>query len=235
MLTGVSVRTLHHYEEVGLLVPRERSEAGYRLYSPDDLERLQEILGWRALGFPLQEIERILDEPGHDRLDSLRAQRELIGADIGRLQALVVALDRAIEAHVTNTRQEEGTMFDGFDPAAHEQEARERWGHTDAYKQSARRTAAYSAGDWDTIKAEADAITADFAKLKQAGVPPDGAAARAVALRHRDHISRWFYACPPALHAGLAELYVTDRRFAENYDRVAPELSRYVRDAIVAV
>ena len=230
-LTGLSVRTLHHYEEIGLLVPGERSESGYRQYGDAELERLQEILGWRALGFALNEIKTLLDDPDHDRLQALRDQRELVQHDLARMRTLAAALDRAIDAHATDSRQQEEQMFEGFEYA---DEARERWGHTEAYQESARRTKAYSAADWEQIRAEAEAITGDFAALKRAGSPADGDDARAVAVRHRAHLTSWFYDCTPAIHAGLAEMYVADERFADHYDRVEPGLARYVRDAILA-
>jgi len=129
-LAGVTVRALHHYDELGLLSPSGRSEAGYRLYSYDDLARLREILIWRTLGFPLPEIASLLDDPGHDRLAALERQRELIECEIDRLGALAGAVDAAITAHVNGTRLEETKMFEGFDPTEYEQDARERWGQT---------------------------------------------------------------------------------------------------------
>ena len=111
-LAGVTVRTLHHYDELGLLSPSDRSEAGYRLYSYDDPARLREILIWRTLGFPLTEIGSLLDDPGHDRLAALERQRELIEGEIERLGALAAAVDVAISAHVNGTRLEDATMFD---------------------------------------------------------------------------------------------------------------------------
>jgi DNA-binding transcriptional MerR regulator len=127
-LTGVTVRTLHHYDEIGLLVPGERSEAGYRLYSAEDLLRLQEILLWRQLGFSLAEVKSVLDDPEHDRGSALREQRRLVAEQIERLGALAGALDAALAAHTYGTDIEEAAMFDGFDPQAYEEEARERWG-----------------------------------------------------------------------------------------------------------
>jgi DNA-binding transcriptional MerR regulator len=233
-LAGVSVRALHYYEEIGLLVPGDRSEAGYRLYSPTDLERLQEILGWRALGFHLAEIAALLDDPAHDRIEALRTQRELVESDLARLGALADAIDRALAAQQRGTTQKEESMFEGFDPSEYEDEARQRWGNTDAYMESARRTAGYGDADWAEIKSQTEAIHADFAELMHAGEPADGEAARAVAERHRSHISAWFYDCSDPVHRGLAEMYIADQRFTANYERVAPGLARYVHDAIVA-
>ena len=116
-MTGVTVRTLHHYDEIGLLAPSGRSEAGYRLYAYADLARLQEILVWRALGFSLGEIQALLDDPAYDRIGALRRQRELVQREAERLGGLRNALDSAIEAEEKGTTMQENTMFDGFDPA----------------------------------------------------------------------------------------------------------------------
>ena len=140
-MTGVTVRTLHHYDEIGLLAPSGRSEAGYRLYAYEDLARLQEILVWRALGFSLGEIQALLDDPAYDRIGALRRQRELVERDAERLGALRQALDHAIDAEEKGATMPEQAMFEGFDPAEYEDEVRERWGDTDAYRESTRRAA----------------------------------------------------------------------------------------------
>ena len=233
-LAGVTVRTLHHYDELGLLSPSGRSEAGYRLYSYDDLARLREVLTWRTLGFSLTEIAALLDDPGHDRLAALQRQRELIERELDRLEALAGAVDAAIAAHRNGTELEVTTMFDGFDPSEYEDEARERWGHTDAYRESARRAAGYGEAEWAEIRSEASAITDDLVALMREGERADGAAARAVAERHREHISRWFYPCATQMHRGLAEMYIADERFAQTYEREASGLAAYFHDAIVA-
>jgi MerR family transcriptional regulator, thiopeptide resistance regulator len=233
-LAGVTVRTLHHYDEQGLLSPSGRTEAGYRLYSGADLARLQEILVWRALGFPLVEIKALLDDPRHDRATALRSQRTLVGGELERLQAIAHALDRALAAHDHRTDIEEDQMFEGFDPHQYADEARERWGDTDVYKQSARRSAGYGEGEWAEIKRESAEIEEELAALLRAGAPADGEAACSAAQRHRAHISRWFYDCPPAMHAGLGEMYVADARFSAHYDAREPGLAGYVRDAIAA-
>ena len=233
-LAGVTVRALHHYDERGLLSPSGRSESGYRQYSYDDLARLREILIWRQLGFSLSEIGSLLDDPGHDRLVALERQRELIEREIGRLGGLAAAVDAAIAAHQNGAEMEVATMFEGFDPSEYEDEARERWGHTDAYQESARRTREYGEAEWGEIRREAEAIVRELVALMQAGEPADGPAARALAERHRQHISRWFYPCSPQMHRGLAEMYIADERFARTYEREAEGLAAYVHDAILA-
>lgn len=233
-LAGITVRTLHHYDERGLLSPSGRSDSGYRLYGERDLERLQEILGWRALGFSLREISELLDEAGHDRLSALRSQRELVHAELERLNRLALAVDRAIAGVEGGDQQAEETMFNGFDPNQHEDEARERWGHTDAYSASTRRVAGYGEKQWFEIKAQAQEIEHRFAELKRSGQPADGERARVAAERARLYIDRWFYPCSRELHRALAEMYVADQRFAASYEKLEPGLAAYVREAIVA-
>jgi len=113
-------------------------------------------------------------------------------------------------------------------------EARERWGDTDAFRDSERRTSTYSRADWAMMRAEVEAIEQRLAWLMTSGIPADSPMARAAAEQHRAHISRWFYECSPDMHRSLAEMYVADARFTEHYDRRAPGLAEYVHDAIVA-
>lgn len=236
-LAGVSVRTLHHYDEIGLLRPSGRSGAGYRLYSDADLERLQQVLFFRALEFPLQEICRILGDPEFDLGASLRMQRQLLSERSVKLQALLHAVDAALarlESEEPMTNEEIKQMFDGFDPAEHEAEAEQRWGHTDAFQESKRRTARYTKTDWQAIKDEAAAIFARLAALMGAGAPPDGAEAMDAAEAHRQHIDRWFYPCPSPLHRGLGQLYVDDPRFTANIDKTSPGLAVYAARAFAA-
>src|ERR1700722_6432203 len=131
-LAGVTVRLLHHYDEIGVLSPSGRSDSGYRLYSHEDLQRLQEVLVWRQLGFPLAEIKALLDDQAYDRGRALARQRELVAGELGRLHAVARALDEALAAHQNGTNVNETTMFDGFDHSQYEEEVQERWGETEA-------------------------------------------------------------------------------------------------------
>lgn len=223
-ITGVSVRALHHYDEIGLLVPSRRTEAGYRLYSDDDLLRLQQILIGRELGMPLEEIKRSLDDPRFDRRAALERQRAALVARAEHTAAMLRAVDAALAALTGLTGgthmdpNEIEALFDGFDPSRYEDEVKQRWGGTEAYAESARRTSRYTKADWARYKAESQAIMADAAALHRAGAPPDGDEPMAVAERHRLSIDRWFYPCHPRMHAGLADLYEADVRFADNLD-----------------
>ena len=236
-LAHVSVRTLRHYDAVGLLRPSGRSEAGYRLYARGDLERLQQVLFYRELGFPLGEIARVMSVPGFDRRAALAAQRELVARQAARLEAMLQEIDTtlaSLEGWTAMSDEELFEAFGDFDPREHEQEARERWGHTDAYKESARRTRGYTRQDWAAVKAEGDAINADLAALLDADVPAADVRTMDVAERHRLMIDGRFYPCSHKMHAMLGEMYVSDPRFTANYDKVRPGLARYMRDAIRA-
>jgi hypothetical protein len=124
-------------------------------------------------------------------------------------------------------------MFAGFDPAAHEAEAKERWGDTAAYRESARRTKQYTPADWARSKEESDAIYRALAALRAAGVAPGDARAAELVEQHRAHIDRWFYPCSHDMHRGLGEMYVADPRFTQNLDKwYGDGFARYLRDAI---
>lgn len=236
-IAGVTVRTLHHYDAIGLLSPSGRSATDHRRYAVADLARLQQILFYRELGFPLEEIAAILDDPHTDAVGHLRRQHALLNERIARLQALVAAVARALEAQtmgISLTPEEQFEVFGEFKPAEYAAEVEQRWGETDAYQQSQRRAARYGKSDWQQIKAESDAIEQDFAAALAAGIQPADARATALALQHRQQISRWFYDCSPAMHRALAEMYIADSRFAAHYDAIAPGLARYVHDAILA-
>jgi MerR family transcriptional regulator, thiopeptide resistance regulator len=236
-LAGISVRALHHYDEIGLLSPAHRSGAGYRQYGEQDLRRLQRILFYRELGFALDDITGLVNAPDADPAEHLRRQHQLLSARLERTQRLIRAVEMALEAEtmgISLTPEERLEVFGDHDPAQYADEAAERWGDTDAYRESARRARSYTTQDWLAIKAEAGQITQDFAAAQAAGHRPDSAAAMEVAERHREHLSRWFYDCSPDAHRGLGEMYVTDERFAAHYEPIATGLSVYIRDAIAA-
>lgn len=238
-IAGVSVRTLHHYDEVGLLTPRGRSSAGYRLYDDDDLLRLQQILIGRELGLPLEEIRRSLDDPTFDHKRALLGQREQLRQRAKQTDAMLRAVDAALAALETARDREGDTMdlkqiFDGFDPQKYEAEAEQRWGDTDAYAESKKRTKGYSKEDWQRCGAEQGAVYGDAFKALQAGRAPDSAEAMDIAERHRLAIDRWFYPCSYAMHRGLADMYEQDSRFAANIDKYGSGLTPFLSAAIRA-
>jgi len=234
---GVTVRTLHHYDQIGLLVPSERTPAGYRLYTVGDLARLQNVVVYRRLGFPLEEIALLLDEPSVDVSEHLRRQRAAVLSRLDEMQDLVTAIDRALEKEMSGnklTRQEQREMFgDGFSDE-YAEEAEQRWGETEAWKQSQGRTSAYTKADWAQVKAEMDATNAAFASAMADGEPATSERAMDAAEQARLHIHTRFYDLTPALHRNLADMYVADPRFTRTYEDIAAGLAQYVRDAIHA-
>ena len=233
-IAGVSVRTLHHYDAVGLLHPTGRSHAGYRLYTPLDLARLQQILLHRELGFRLDEIGRALDDPAFDRRAALLAQREALAAQIARAGTLLATIDRTLRSLQGEETMTDDEMFQGFDPLAYEDETRARWGQTSAYAESKARTSRYTKEDWAAMSAEAESITTDFAAAMARGKSPIDESVTAIAERHRLHIDRWFYPCSKEMHTSLGDLYVGDDRFATHYNRRLPGLAAFLREAIRA-
>jgi DNA-binding transcriptional MerR regulator len=244
--SGLSIRALHHYDAIGLLVPSGRTAAGYRLYTEDDLLRLQQILIGRELGLSLEEIRRSLDDPGFDRRRALQEQR----AALTRRAAQTAEMLRAIDAALTIIDREgdaaaahderEGTtvdfkkIFDGFDPAKYEDEVKQRWGNTEGYERSVKRTSAYTEEDWKRYKAEAGAIYADAIAALKAGKAPDDPGMMDVAERHRLSIDRWFYPCSSAMHCGLADMYEQDQRFRDFFEKHATGLAAFLSAAIRA-
>jgi MerR family transcriptional regulator, thiopeptide resistance regulator len=236
-LAGVTVRTLHHYDEIGLLHPSERTAAGYRLYTPDDVTRLQHVVVYRRLGFALEEIALLLDDPEADVAAHLRRQRTAVLSRLDEMRGLVAAIDRALEAAVSGiklTNEEQKELFGEGYSEEYASEAKQRWGDTDAWKQSQARTTSYTKEDWVQIKTEAEAVTNTFVAALQAGDSPTSERAMDAAEQARLHIHNRFYELSPEFHRNLGDMYVADPRFTKTYEDIAPGLAQYVRDAIHA-
>jgi MerR family transcriptional regulator, thiopeptide resistance regulator len=233
----VSVRTLHHYDAIGLLRPSARSAAGHRRYDDADLRRLQEILLYRELGFGLDTIAAMLADPGPSVDAHLRTQHRLLRQRIGRDQELLVAIEKEMEARAMGSSLSPQEQFEVFGTDRIDEwsaEAEDRFGDDPTYQESRRRTAGYTKEDWQELKAESDAGLRRFRDALAGGVPATGPAARALAEDHRAFLSRWFYDCDHPRHRALAEMYVQDERFTATFEAVAPGLAGYVHDAIVA-
>ena len=234
---GVTVRTLHHYDEIGLLVPSERTPAGYRLYNGKDLTRLQHVVVYRRLGFALEEIALLLDDPAADLAEHLRRQRETVLSRLDQMRDLVTAIDDALEKEMSGTkltRQEQKELFGDAFSDDYADEAQQRWGETEAWQQSQKRTSHYTRQDWAQVKAEMDANSSAFAAAMDAGLPANSDAAMDAAEQHRLHIHTRFYDLTPQSHRNLGDMYLADPRFTKNYEDIRSGLAQYVRDAIHA-
>jgi len=234
-LAGVSVRTLHHYDQIKLLKPSARTEAGYRLYGEADLLRLQQILFYRELDFPLAEIQAILDRPGFDQVEALRNHRRMLGERAERMAHLLRTVDRTIakltgEDTMPVTDEE---LYEGFSPKEREEykgyeaEARDRWGAMAA--ESQHRVRQMSKAQWQTVKQEGDAVTRLMAELM--GRPVSAPEVQAAMARQHAWIEN-FYPCSAQVFRGLGQMYVDDPRFTANYDKYRPGLAVFMRDAM---
>ncbi|MGV0675811.1 MerR family transcriptional regulator [Mycolicibacterium fortuitum] len=234
-LTEVSVRTLHHYDHIGLVVPSVRTAAGYRGYTDTDIERLHLVLVYRSVGMALDEIRSLLDDPDSDVLAHLRRRHRLLCDQAEQLQETIKAVEVLMSAHdrgIQLTAEEQVEIFGSAVFDEHDAEVRERWGDTEEWRQSRQRTAQMTKQDWIKLKAENDALLDALAEGKRAGVKPGSAEADELAARHRANISR-FYDCSDDMHVCLAHIYVEDERFARYYDDAEPGLARFVHDIIV--
>jgi DNA-binding transcriptional MerR regulator len=236
-LAGVSVRTLHHYDSIGLLVPGNRTAAGYRLYTDADLFRLQQILIGRELGLPLEEIRRSLDDPRFDRRAALLDQRDRLRDRARQSEAMIRAIDAALAALVGSGSKGEIKMeqlFEGFNPSQYDEEARRKWGDSDAFAESEKRTRRYNADDWKALATEQAALYEAAFKALQAGRNPADAEVMDIAERHRLSIDRWFYPCSHGMHRGLASMYESDDRFRQSIDKHGEGLTAFLAEAIRA-
>lgn len=236
-LAGVSVRTLHHYEELGLLHPSRHAESGYRLYTDEDLERLQQILFYRELGLGLDQIGEVMNAPDFNRREALLKQRRLLAQQIVRLEATLQLVDKtlaSLNGGFRMTKEEMFEVFGGFDPSQYETEVQERWGDTDAYKESTRRAQQYTKADWQRFAQESEEIGSAIAQLMDDGVPPTDERAMDAVERYRLQIDQWFYPCSRQFHAQLGKMYIADERFRKTYEDIRTGMAQYVHDAIQA-
>lgn len=214
-LSGISVRTLHYYDQIGLLCPDQVSKAGYRLYGQEALERLQQILLFRQLEFPLKEIKSIIDNPGFDREEALNQQIQMLKLQRQHLDGLI---SLALEIKENGVSHMDFKPFDKSELDAYAKEARERWGNTSAYEESIKKTKTYTQEDWNVANEQMTAIFAEFGRQKKCA--PDSAAAQAAVKSLQDCISQFYYACDKEVLAGLGQMYASDQRFAENIDKM---------------
>lgn len=232
-LAGVSVRTLHHYDAIGLLKPGRRSASGYRLYGPAELLRLQQILFFRELDVPLPEIARVLDEPGFDPAAALRDHRKRLEAKLGRLHRLLRTLDETLKRYEGGPMLTDAELYQGFPPERVEgirKEARARYGEA-RVEESERRAKALGKEGWARVNRDAEAVNRDLAALMAEGRDPGAPEIRAVVARHLAWI-RNFWEPDAESYRGLGRLYVDHPEFKAYYEKVAPGLADYLCRAI---
>jgi DNA-binding transcriptional MerR regulator len=232
-MAGVSVRTLHHYDHIGLLRPSARTEAGYRLYEEADLLRLQQILFFKELDFPLGEIRRILDDPGFDQVEALEHHRRLLQKRAERLARLLKTVDKTIRRLMEDDMNEKMSieeLYEGFTDEQVEhyrREARERWGQV--VDETEERMQGLSKAQWQAVKDEGEEVTRAIAALMDRA--PGDPEVQAQIARHHAWIEH-FYAAPAEVYRGLGQLYVEHEEFRAFYDKVRPGLAGFMQAAM---
>lgn len=231
-LSGVSVRTLHHYDKIGLLVPQSRSEAGYRFYGREELLRLQQILFYRELDIPLAKIAELLGDPEFDRVASLEFHRAELQKRGERLKRLLATIDKTIVELKNKTEMlTDKEIYEGFAPGEGEtlrKEAAEKWGE-EVVAASEQRVRKMSKAEWDAMKKEGEAVAQQLAAAVPHGVSSVQAQkAIAAHFRHLHH----FYEVSEQRYRGLGKLYVEDERFRAYYEKYAAGLADFVCEAI---
>ncbi|MEU6046507.1 MerR family transcriptional regulator [Streptomyces griseus] len=235
-LVGVSVKTLHHWDTIGLVRPGGRTPSGYRAYGDDDVARLHRVLVYREIGIPLAAIGRLLDDPEVDAREHLRRQRGQLVDRISRLERMVGAVDRMLlesRPGIRLTPEEQVEIFGADWQPGRAEEAEERWGGTDQWAQYTERAAGMSAEDWKDVAAATEALTADLAEACRTGVAAGSDPANALAERHRAQISTYFD-CTHAMQVCIGRTYVTDPGYAAYYDAIAPGLNDWLCAVIAA-
>ena len=227
-ITGVSVRTLHHYDAIGLLKPTRVTEAGYRLYDDAALRRLQSILLFRELQFPLKEIREILDCPDFDPKEALAQQIHLLELQRQHLDTLI---SHARQIQKTGVITMDFSAFDTTQQDKYAKDAKARWGKTDAYKEFEQRTAGQTPAQ---MKDAGDALMEIFAEIGAIRhTSPASCEAQALVARLQDFITEHYYTCTRQILRGLGQMYIAGDSMTENIDRAGGEgTAEFVHQAI---
>lgn len=229
-LTGLSVRMLHHYDKIGLFKPNKVSESGYRLYSDEDLEILQQILFFKELDFPLKEIKAIIGNPSFDRKKALTNHKDLLILKRNRLNKLIKLVDKTLKGETKMSFKEFDISEIEKIRKQYQQEAKELYSNTDEYKEYEIKTAKYSKDDWAKIGEEINKIFLQFASAMGKGA--DSREVQAIVKRWQDFISEYFYNCTNNTLIGLSKMYINDERFAKNINKYKKGLTEFINLAI---
>lgn len=226
-LTGVTVRTLHYYDKIGLLKPSFTDKNNhYRYYDKNSLERMQEILFYRELGFSLKSISEILSSPDYNKNEVIKKQKYLLTLKKQRLEKIISALDTLEQKGEINMKN----TFDNtkFQTAVSEfqEEAKSRWGNTSAYKEFQSKNIS------NETFADFDNIFSEFAKCMKEGFSPSDTETQTLVKKLQDFITANFYTCTNEILAGLGQMYVCDERFRNNIDKHGKNTAQFVSDAI---
>lgn len=225
--TGVSVRTLHYYDEIGLLKPAAVDRySGYRFYDESSLIKIQEILFYRELDFSLKSIKEILSSPDYNKNEALKQQKKLLVLKKQRLERLISAIDGAAKGEAVMT------AFDNSEFENYKAEVKEKWGNTDAYREHREKTKDYSKDKWSSLADGMNNILAEFSECRKKGSTPDSAEAESLVQKLQSHISDNYYTCTKEILFGLGQMYVFDERFRSNINKHGDGTAEFISRAI---
>jgi len=234
-LAGITVRTLHHYDEIGLLKPSFSGSNGYRYYEEKELLKLQQILFFRELEFSLEQIKAIMESKAFDVLAAMKEQRSMLRLKRKRLDELLATIEKTIKSKEGGEYMKNDDMYGGFTKKQMEEykeEAKKRWGETDAYKQSEERTKHFTKADYDRIAKKGTDLTQKIAEAREKGFSIDSPEVQELIAEHYDGL-RTFYEPNYEMYLGLGNMYVDDPRFAAYYEKFGKGLAVFMRDAMI--
>ena len=229
-LSGVTVRTLHYYDEIGLLKPSDITEAGYRVYSNKDLETLQQILFFRELDFPLNEIKEIMINPNYNKNEALNKHKELLMENRKRIDGLIALINKTIKGDNIMSFKEFDNSKIEENKRKYSEEVKNRWGNTDAYKEYEKKTSSYDKNSWTTINEEMIEILKEFADNRNED--PNSHIVQSLVEKWRAYITSNFYNCTKEILSGLGLMYIGDERFKENIDKYGEGTAEFMAKAI---
>lgn len=231
VLTGVSVRALHHYDEIGLLCPARNPGNGYRDYAQADLDQLQQILFFKACGFPLKSIQALLQNPAFDRARAFALQKKYLLHEKEKINRMLTTLEKSMQALKGEIEMSQQEKFSGFDFSAnpYEEEARQLWGD-EAVDRSNRQLEELTDGEKEKLAGSMEEMLQRLARL--IGDPASEAAQQGMAEYFRFLNGNFGYQYTPDAFAGLGQLYVADERFQKNIDRYGEGLSSFLAQAM---
>ena len=229
-LTGVTVRTLHYYDEIGLLPPSAVTSSGYRVYNDADLEVLQQILFFRELDFSLEEIRGIMQNPAYEKETALQNQKALLVQKRDRLDRLIALVDKTLKG-------ERDMSFKQFDTTKIEEakqqyaaEVKQRWGNTVAYAEYEKKSASYNTVQQKMLDGEGAAILNEFGKNRS--LPPDSVEVQELVKKWQAYITDNYYNCTKEILSCLGQMYVGDERFTQHIDQYGVGTAAFMAAAI---
>lgn len=231
-LTGVTVRTLHYYDEIGLLKPSQVTEAGYRVYDDADLEVLQQILFFRELDFSLEDIRKIMQNPAYEKESALRKQRELLEQKRSRLDSLISLVDKTLKGERDMSFRQFDTTEIEATKKKYAEEARRRWGGTAAYAEYEKRTSRAGDAQQKMLDDEGTMLLREFGRNRS--LAPDSPEAQALVKKWQDYITAHFYTCTKEILSCLGQMYVGDERFTQHIDGYGAGTAAFMSAAIEA-